>query len=70
MIVFFYIDEVWDSISDEAISLIRQMLNRNVASRPTASALLGSSWIQNCVNNNEIDERILFNLENFYVGIG
>lgn len=60
-------DSIWEEISPEAIELIRSMLNRNVALRPSAQDVLNSHWVQNCSTSHNIDGRILKNLEKFYV---
>jgi len=46
----------WNSISEEAKNLIRQLLNLNPSQRPTARAALDHPWFSSVLSENEVIE--------------
>jgi calcium-dependent protein kinase len=45
--------DIWPNVSNEAKDLIKQMLNRNFNSRPTAAAILENVWFKKIRNPKE-----------------
>ncbi|CAD8146337.1 unnamed protein product [Paramecium pentaurelia] len=59
-------NENWSGISDQAISLIKKMMEREPNKRITAKQAYEDPWIQNNVHVAKIDTRQLKNLQSFY----
>mgnify|MGYP003877063325 CR=1 FL=1 len=65
------ISGVWESVSEDAKDLLRQLLNKNPKKRITAGKALEHRWIKNAQKLSKLDsrkaEQIIENLKNFSI---
>ena len=66
-IIFFFSEDDWSGISNDAKTLIKKMLTYNAKDRISALDALNDKWIQANSSQNQLNVKVLSNLSSFHV---